>query len=182
MQARFVRDAVPLLNQLHGSAWRLTHNHADAEDLVQETALRAYVGFGSFQPDTNLRAWLFRVMTNTWISRYRKVQRGPNEVLGNEITDSQLLAADRLGSGGWRSAEAEVMAALPDAELVHALAALPEKYQTVLYYADLQGFGCKEIAEIMGTPIGTVLSRIHRARRRMQVLLADSAHTRSGKG
>jgi RNA polymerase sigma-70 factor, ECF subfamily len=182
LKERFARDAVPLLNQLHGSAWRMTRNHADAEDLVQETAIKAFVYFRTFQEGTNLRAWLFRIMSTVWISRYRAVQRRPKEYLGGEITDSQLAAADRHRSVGIASAEADALAALPDTQIAQAFAALPEQARMAMYYATVQGFRYKEIAEMMDTPIGTVMSRIHRARRELRVLLADIGRERGFDG
>jgi RNA polymerase sigma-70 factor (ECF subfamily) len=182
LKAWFVRDAVPLIYQLYGRARRLTLNHADAEDLVQETAMKAYAGFRSFQQGTNLRAWLFRIMFTTWINGYRKAQRRPNEHLGGEITDSQLAAADRHRSVGIASAEADALAALPDVEIMQALAALPEQARIAMYYASVQGFRYQEIAELMDTPIGTVMSRIHRARRELRVSLADIGRERGFDG
>src|SRR6202045_4308826 len=166
LTARFERDAIPLLDQLYGGALRMTRNPADAEDLLQETMVKAYSGFRSFKEGTNLKAWLYRILTNTYINSYRKRQRQPAEYPTEEITDWQLAANAEHSSTGLRSAEVEALEALPDNEIKEALQALPE------------GFPYKEIAEIMDTPIGTVMSRLHRGRRQLRTLLADVARDR----
>jgi len=177
LAARFERDAIPLLDQLYGGARRMTRNHADAEDLVQNTMLKAYAGFRSFQQGTHLQAWLFRIMHNTRIDDYLKTRRRPIEQLSGQITDWQQ-AADRHRSLGCRSAEVEALEALPDSEIVEALDALPHSLRMTVYYADVCGCRYREIAEIMGIPIGTVMSRLHRARRRLRMLLTDLARER----
>jgi RNA polymerase sigma-70 factor (ECF subfamily) len=178
LTARFERDAIPLLDQLYGAARRLTRSRADAEDLVQDTMLRAYTQFRSFRDGTHLKAWLMRIMHNSWINNYQKTLRRPPEQLGDEITDWQQAAAQRHTSLGYRSAEMEALEALPDDEIVAALDALTDKHRMLVYYADVYGCRYKEIAEIMDIPLGTVMSGLHHARRRLRILLADVAQQR----
>ncbi|MDR2280197.1 MAG: sigma-70 family RNA polymerase sigma factor [Gordonia sp. (in: high G+C Gram-positive bacteria)] len=175
---RFERDALPLLDQLYGGALRMTRNPADAEDLVQETYVKAFSAFSSFREGTNLKAWMYRILTNTYINSYRKKQRQPAQYPTEEITDWQLAATAEHTSTGLRSAEIEALDALPDQEIKDALAQLPEDFRMAVYYADVEGLPYKEIAEIMDTPIGTVMSRLHRGRRQLRDLLADVAHER----
>jgi RNA polymerase sigma-70 factor, ECF subfamily len=178
LTARFERDAIPLLDQLYGAARRLTRSRADAEDLVQDTMLRAYSQFRSFSEGTHLKAWLMRIMHNTWINNYRKNLCRPDELLSEEITDWQYAAWQRHTSIGDRSAELEAIEMLPDGEIVSAIEALREDHRMVVYYADVCGYRYREIAEILVIPIGTVMSRLHHARRRLRILLADVAQQR----
>lgn len=176
--ARFERDALQYLDQLYSAALRMTRNPADAEDLVQETFAKAFAAFHQYRPGTNLKAWLYRILTNTFINSYRKKQRQPQQSQAEEIEDWQIARAASHTSQGLRSAEVEALDRLPDSDVKRALAELPEDRRMVVYYADVEGFPYKEIAEIMGTPIGTVMSRLHRGRRQLRELLADYAAER----
>ncbi|AYJ34102.1 sigma-70 family RNA polymerase sigma factor [Corynebacterium xerosis] len=175
---RFEREALPLLDQLYGGALRMTRNPADAEDLVQEAYMKAYQGFRSYKPGTNLKAWMYRILTNAYINNYRKAQRRPAEYATDDITDSQIAETASHTSAGLRSAEVEAMALLPDEEIRAALMDLNEDYRMVVYYADVEGLPYKEIAEIMETPIGTVMSRLHRGRKQLREALKDVAMDR----
>lgn len=175
--ARFERDALPYLGQLYPAALRMTRNRADAEDLVQETFTRAYACFGQFEPGTNLRAWLYRILTNTFLSDCRKRQREPPPTPVGEISDRQLARAAPYPSSGLMSAEAQVLEHLPDFGALRALRQLSGAFRTVVYLADMEGYAYQEIADLMGTPIGTVMSRLHRARRQLRGLLQDCATT-----
>jgi RNA polymerase sigma-70 factor (ECF subfamily) len=176
--ARFERDAMSLLDQLYAAALRMTRNPADAEDLVQETYLKAYGAFGSFRAGTNLRAWLYRILTNTYINGYRKRQRQPVAQPSEEITDWQLAQAAQHTSSGLRSAEMDALDRLPDSDVKDALSQLAEDFRMAVYLADVEGFAYKEIAEIMGTPIGTVMSRLHRGRKQLRDMLTGVARER----
>ncbi|AWB81416.1 RNA polymerase subunit sigma [Corynebacterium yudongzhengii] len=172
---RFNDEALPLLDQLYGGALRMTRNPQDAEDLLQETYLKAYRSFSSFKPGTNLKAWLYRIMTNTYINTYRKKQRQPAQTPTEDITDHQLYTTSSHDSTGLQSAEVEALENLPNDDIVAAMNQLSDDYRMVVYYADVEGLAYKEIAEIMDTPIGTVMSRLHRGRKQLRGLLKDVA-------
>ncbi len=172
---RFERDSLPFMDQLYGAALRMTRNPTDAEDLVQETYVKAFAAFDSFTEGTNMKAWLFRILTNTYINIYRKKQRQPFQTGTDELTDGQIHEAESHTSRGLRSAEVEALDHLVDAEIVEALAAVPEDFRLAVYLADVEGFTYKEIADMMETPVGTVMSRLHRGRRILRDQLTEYA-------
>jgi RNA polymerase sigma-70 factor (ECF subfamily) len=177
----FTRDALPYLDQLYSAALRYTRNPSDAEDLVQEAFAKAFAAFHQFQPGTNLRAWLYRILTNTYINSYRKQQRKPTEVSVDSYggdDDGDFSLYDRIAETTSAPAEAEVLRALPDEEIKSALAGLSENFRMAVYLADVEGFSYAEIAEIMGTPIGTVMSRLHRGRAALHKALYEYAAER----
>ncbi|NVN53810.1 sigma-70 family RNA polymerase sigma factor [Mycolicibacterium hippocampi] len=178
LAARFARDVIPLMDTLFGGAMRMTLQRADAEDLVQETMVRAYKGFRTFQQGTNLKGWLFRIQANAHINGYRKQMRRPTELPIETISDRRLAADAERSPRALRSAEVEVLESLPDDDIRNALDALPLKFRMAVYYADVEGLAYKEISDIMSTPLGTVMSRIHRGRSQLRVLLAALAADR----
>lgn len=177
LEARFEAEALPLLQGLYSAAFRLTRNAADAEDLVQETFLRAYRGFHQFEPGTNLKAWLYRILTNTFINSYRKKQREPQTDSLDETEDWYLFS--RMAERGTEpSAETSVIESLPDEDVQDALSSLPEQFRIAVLLADVEGFSYKEIAEITSVPIGTVMSRLHRGRKALEKRLWDVVRER----
>jgi RNA polymerase sigma-70 factor (ECF subfamily) len=177
LRARFERDVLPMLPNLYPAALRLTRDPSDAEDLIQETFLRAYRGFAGFEEGTNLRAWMYRILTNTFINIYRKKQREPVTVQEEDIEDWYLY--DRLGASGVEaSAETEVLERLPDDDVQRALEALPEGFRMAVLLADVEGFSYREIAEILDVPIGTVMSRLHRGRKALHKALWETVRER----
>jgi RNA polymerase sigma-70 factor, ECF subfamily len=178
LRERFERDVLPLLPSLYGAALRLTRNPADAEDLVQETYLRAFRGFSGFREGTNLKAWLYRILTNGFINTYRKKQREPVTVEGPDDLEEWYLF-DRLGALNVEgSAEEAVLEQIPDEEVKRALESLPENFRIPVLLADVEGFSYKEIAEIMDSPVGTVMSRLHRGRKALEKALWELARER----
>ena len=176
LKNRFTEEAMPLLDQLYGGALRMTRNPQDAEDLVQETYLKAYKAFDRFTPGTNLKAWLYRIMTNTYINTYRKKQRRPLVTSADEVTDNQLYTSSSHDSTGLESAEVEALKQMPNSRISEALNSLNQDYRMVVYYADVEGLAYKEIAEVLDIPMGTVMSRLHRGRKQLREMLKDVAH------
>jgi RNA polymerase sigma-70 factor, ECF subfamily len=172
LSARFEREVVPLREVLYRHAFRMSHNHADAEDLVQETMMKAYIYFDSFRSGTNLNAWLLRILTNTYISGYRQKRRRPVQYSIEQLTDQYLTEANsRSVASALRSAEDHALDSWPDNDLKAAMQALPAQFREVVYYADVEGFRYKEIATLTNAPRGTVMSRLHRGRRQLRTLL-----------
>jgi RNA polymerase sigma-70 factor (ECF subfamily) len=171
---RFERDALAFTDQLYSAALRYTKNPHDAKDLVQDTYLKAFASFHQFEPGTNLKAWLYRVLTTTFINSYRKAQRQPL-IANTEIEDWQLAASASHTSDQGKSAEVEALEKLPDSDVKRALQEIPEDFRIAVYLADVEGFSYKEIAEIVGVPTGTVMSRLHRGRKALRILLAEYA-------
>lgn len=179
LRALFEEQAIPFMDQLYAAAMRMTRNPADAGDLVQETYTKAYAAFAQFEQGTNLKAWLYRILTNTFINIYRKNQRQPYQNAIDELEDWQLGSAESLTQGrSTRSAEAEAIDHLPDSDVKEALQSIPEDFRLAVYLADVEGFAYQEIADIMKTPVGTVMSRLHRGRRLLRELLAEYARDR----
>jgi RNA polymerase sigma-70 factor (ECF subfamily) len=180
-QAQFADMAMDLMPSLYAAALRMTRNRADAEDLVQETYLRAYRGFGGFEPGTNLKAWLYRILTNTYINSYRAKKRRPDETDLEEVEDLYLYR--RIGgletALAGRSAEDELLERFTDTEVKEAVEDLPENFRMAVLLADVEGFSYKEIAEILDIPIGTVMSRLHRGRKALQRRLYQFALERN---
>jgi RNA polymerase sigma-70 factor (ECF subfamily) len=172
-RARFERDALPLVDKIYSAALRMTADRHDAEDLLQETYLKAFAAFDRFQDGTNIKAWLYRILTNAFINSYRKKQHAAVRSFGHEVDDWQLARLESHLPGGLPSAEAVALDGLPDSDVKAALAALPDKYRVAVYLADVEGFTYKEIAAVMGTPVGTVMSRLHRGRCLLRGRLED---------
>jgi len=177
-RARFERDALQYVDQLYSAALRMARNPSDAEDLVQEAYAKAYSAFHQYKPGTNLKAWLYRILTNTYINLYRKRQREPQRASTDTVEDWQMVEAAEHTSSGLRSAEAEALDHLPDSDVKTALASIPEEFRLAVYFADVEGYSYKEVAGILGIPMGTVMSRLHRGRKQLRELLADYAADR----
>jgi RNA polymerase sigma-70 factor (ECF subfamily) len=178
LRARFQSDVSPLREPLYRHAMRMTRNHSDAEDLVQDALVKAYATLGSFKQGTNLRGWLFRIMTNTYIDDYRKKRRHPAHYPTGLITEALLATAAHQSSAGPRSTEEQALNRLGDSMFRAAMCALPEQFRLAVYYADVEGLRSREIADLMHTPVGTVISRLHRGRRLLRRLLTDVAEHR----
>ena len=179
LRSQFEDQAIPFMDQLYAAALRMTRNPADASDLVQETFVKAYSAFARFEQGTNLKAWLYRILTNTFINTYRKNQRTPYQGAIDELEDWQLGSAESLTQGRvTRSAEAEAIDHLPDSDVKEALGSIPEDFRLAVYLADVEGFSYQEVADIMKTPVGTVMSRLRRGRRLLRERLADYAAER----
>lgn len=177
-KARFERDAMQYVDQLYAAALRMARNPADAEDLVQEAYTKAFSSFHQYTPGTNLKAWLYRILTNTYINLYRKRQREPHQSHTDTVEDWQLAQASQHDSTGLKSAEMQALENIPDTDVKQALQGIPEDFRMAVYYSDVEGFSYKEISDIMGTPIGTVMSRLHRGRKLLRDALADYAAER----
>ena len=183
LSAKFERDVVSMRDPLYRHAYRLSGNHEDAEDLVQETMMKAYKAFDTFREGTNLNAWVFRILTNTFINVYRKNKRQPARCSTEDVTDQGLAKAYAHAIPmGMRSSEDQALALLPDNDIKAAMEALPQQFRHVVYYADVEGLGSREIASIMNTPRGTVASRLRRGRQRLRTLLGDGVGDAGGNG
>jgi len=176
-EERFEQDVIPFVGQLYPAALRLTRNPTDAEDLLQETFTKAYAAFHQFRPGSNLRAWLHRILSNTFINSYRKKRREPVQDLGFDVSEDWQTGTDPLAPPA-RSAEAEALDRLVDSDILQALRELPAEFRVAIYLADVEGYPYREIADMMGTPIGTVMSRLHRGRARLRDRLVDYAPRR----
>lgn len=178
LSTAFEEQALPFMDQLYAAALRMTKNTADAQDLVQETFVKSFAAFGQFEQGTNLKAWLYRILTNTFINTYRKKQREPYQGTIDDLEDWQLGGAESTTASASRSAEAEAIDHLPDSAVKNALAQIPEDFRLAVYLADVEGFSYQEIADIMKTPTGTVMSRLHRGRKMLRELLVDYSSAR----
>ncbi len=174
----FETDALSFMDQLYAAALRMTRNGADAEDLVQETYAKAFAGQDKFTPGTNLKAWLYRIQTNAFINTYRKKQREPKRTDADNVEDWQLAAAAEHQSSGLASAEQLALDSIGDDDVRNALAELSDDFRMAVFLSDVEGFAYKEIAEIMDTPVGTVMSRLHRGRRMLREKLREYAAER----
>jgi len=177
-RARFERDAMQYVDQLYSAALRMARQPSDAEDLVQEAYAKAYASFHQYTPGTNLKAWLYRILTNTYINLYRKRQREPKRTGTDQVEDWQLGNAVEHQEPALRSAEAQALDHLPDSDVKRALQSIPEDFRLAVYFVDVEGFPYKEAAEILEIPIGTVMSRLHRGRKQLRELLSDYAAER----
>jgi RNA polymerase sigma-70 factor (ECF subfamily) len=177
LKERFEKEAMAYVNQIYAAALRYTKNSHDAEDLVQDTYAKAFTSFHQFEEGTNLKAWLYRILTTTFINNYRKDQRRPQNA-DSELEDWQLAQAASHTSDQGKSAEDEVLENLPDGDIRRALEAIPEEFRLVIYYADVEGYSYKEIAEILDIPSGTVMSRLHRGRKLLREALREYARER----
>lgn len=176
---RFQDEALPMLDSLYGAALRMTRNPADAQDLVQDTMLRAYRAFRSFEPGTNLKAWLFRIMTNAYINTYRRKQREPRKVSSDEVEEFDLYQTLKDHDTSWdETPENIVLDALVDSDIIEAIDALPEQFRMAVILSDIEGFSYAEMAQIMDVPMGTVMSRLHRGRKQLQERLWEKARER----
>ena len=186
--ARFERDAIAYMDKLYAAALRYTKNPEDARDLVQDTYLKAFNSFHQFEEGTNLRAWMYRILTTTFINSYRKDQRRP-QLASGELEDWQLAKAQSHTSDLGKSEEAQALENLPDSDIKRALQEIPEEFRIAVYLADVEGFSYKEIADIVDVPAGTVMSRLHRGRKLLREKLTDyakelgySTEVKKGKG
>jgi RNA polymerase sigma-70 factor (TIGR02947 family) len=178
LAARFAREAEPFFEVLARGARRLTRNDADAEDLLQDALLHAYAGFRTYQEGTNLKAWLFRILYNRWVSTHRTKQRRPAEVPVDDVTERDLVESAARMPAGLRSAESEVLDALPHGDIKAAMDNLPEGFREAVYFADVQGYTYAETAAMLNIPLGTVMSRVSRGRKRLRIALAHLPHGR----
>ena len=174
-EAVFAAEALPLLDQMYGAALGMTRNPTDAEDLVQDTYLKAYSRFDQYQPGTNIKAWMYRILTNSYITGYRKEQRRPRRTGGDGLEEWQEAEAAHQSGRPLLSAETEALRALPNQQIEEAMAALPENFRLPVYLADVEGFTYREISEMLDVPHGTVMSRIHRGRKQLRSALAEVA-------
>ncbi len=181
LRRMFEEQALPFMDQLYAAAMRMTRNPADASDLVQETYVKAFAAFAGYRQGTNLKAWLYRILTNTFINDYRKNQRNPYQGSIDGMEEWQVGEAISATATTTRSAEAEAIDHLPDSAIKDALQSIPEEFRLAVYFADVEGFSYQEIAEIMKTPVGTVMSRLHRGRQMLRKLLSEYASSGVGR-
>ncbi|MGZ4583638.1 MAG: sigma-70 family RNA polymerase sigma factor [Mycobacterium sp.] len=172
--AGFEHRVAPVMGDLYRQALRLTRQHADAEDLVQDTLTKAFAGFDSCRADDNIGGWLHRILVNTHISNCRKNRRRPTQHFAEHVTELQVIVNAARSVRRQPSAEDQALKGFGDQDLIAAMRALPDQFRTTVYYADVEGLRCREIAAVMNAPIGTVVSRLHRARRQLRRLLAEA--------